>query len=235
MLRRLSRTMATVVALSTLVVVSQAGAADKLIVKGADGSTDVFKVSDTGKTIVGGTQVSTGRNAVGAEITPTLVAGATDDFLYGLKIAPAINANGYTNPLLYSFYIPGNHNGIIRLKFDNTSNGAAAQAGIEMNNDAGQALITFYGSQYSSTTLRNAIYYKNAVGGMKFLGFTGSTIGFGVGTTAAEANALTIDALKRINLGNVPGPYADNAAAIAASLPVGTLYRTGTGAVMVVY
>ena len=48
MLRRLSRTMATVVALSALVVVSQAGAADKLVVKGVDGTTDVFKVDDVG-------------------------------------------------------------------------------------------------------------------------------------------------------------------------------------------
>lgn len=48
MLRKLSRTMATVVALSALVMVSQAGAADKLVVKGTDGTTDVFKVGDTG-------------------------------------------------------------------------------------------------------------------------------------------------------------------------------------------
>lgn len=50
MLRRLSRTMATIAALSALVLVSQAGAADKLVVKGTDGTTDVFKVEDTGVT-----------------------------------------------------------------------------------------------------------------------------------------------------------------------------------------
>ncbi|GAM08931.1 hypothetical protein OR1_01205 [Geobacter sp. OR-1] len=233
-MRKMMKAIAAVLAVSALTAGS-AFAAEKLAVKATDGTTTVFSVSETGKTIVSGTQVSTGSNAVGAEITPTLVAGQNSDFLYGLKLAPIINTNGFTGPLLYSLSIPGSTDGIIRMKFDNTNAGTGAQAGIEMNNNAGQALITFYGSNYSSTSLRNAIYYKNAVGGMKFLGFTGSTIGFGIGTAAADANALTIDALKRINLGNVPGPYADNAAATAALLPVGTLYRTSTGAVMVVY
>jgi hypothetical protein len=31
-----------------------------------------------------------------------------------------------------------------------------------------------------------------------------------------------------------PGPYADNAAAVVAGLPVGTLYRTATGEMRVV-
>jgi len=49
MLRKLSRTMATVVALSALVMVSQAGAASpKLVVKGADGTTTKFVVNDDG-------------------------------------------------------------------------------------------------------------------------------------------------------------------------------------------
>jgi len=48
MLRKLSRTMATVVTLSALVVVSQAGAATKLQVNGTDGSTPVFQVDDSG-------------------------------------------------------------------------------------------------------------------------------------------------------------------------------------------
>jgi len=232
-MRKMITSIAAFLAVSALMV-GAASAADKLVVKGTDGTTNVFSVSDSGKTTIGGTQVSTGFNAVGAELSSTLVAGQANDYLYGLRLAPIVNANGFTNPLLYSFYIPGNLNGIIRLKFDNTNNGAAAQAGIEMNNDAGQALITFYGSQYSSTTLRNVLYYKNAVGGMKFLGNTGSTIGFGIGTTAADANALTIDASKRIILGNVP-VYADNASAIAGGLTAGTLYRTSTGVLMVVY
>jgi hypothetical protein len=33
---------------------------------------------------------------------------------------------------------------------------------------------------------------------------------------------------------NPPGPYADNAAAVAAGLPVGTLYSTATGELRVV-
>jgi hypothetical protein len=33
---------------------------------------------------------------------------------------------------------------------------------------------------------------------------------------------------------NPPGPYADNAAAVTAGLPVGTLYRTATGEMRVV-
>lgn len=72
MLRRLSRTMATVVALSALVVVSQAGAADKLVVKGVDGTTDVFKVDDLG-TIVNGKGTLTNKGWLGLGHTNPLV------------------------------------------------------------------------------------------------------------------------------------------------------------------
>ena len=87
------------------------------------------------------------------------------------------------------------------MKFDNTNAGTAAQAGIELNNNAGQALITFYWSNYSSASLQNMIYYKNAVGGMKFLGYTGSSIGFGIGTTAAEAISLTVSSSNNVGIG----------------------------------
>jgi hypothetical protein len=49
MLRKVFTTMAAVAALSALVMVSQAGAADKLVVKGTDGATTVFKATDDGR------------------------------------------------------------------------------------------------------------------------------------------------------------------------------------------
>lgn len=58
MLRKLSRTMATVVALSALVMVSQAGAADKLVVKGTDGTTNKFVVDDTGAVTASGNVIA---------------------------------------------------------------------------------------------------------------------------------------------------------------------------------
>jgi hypothetical protein len=248
-MKMVTKAVMTLAVVAVLAVPAMA-ATDKLIVNNGGGA-PVFKVDDAGTVQatkigigtatpsanfeVAGTVTSTGSNAVGAVIDPTLVAGVVNDSLYGLKISPTVNANGFANPLLYSFYIPGSHDGIIRLKFDNTNVGVNAQSGIEMNNNVGQALITFYGSNYTSTTLRNFLYYKNAVGGMKFLANTGASIGFGLGTTAAEANSLTIDASKRVVLGNVPGPYADNATALSNGLTAGTLYRTNTGALMVVF
>lgn len=56
MLRRVSRTMATIVALSAVVVVSQAGAAGnpKLVVNGTDGTTAKFTVQDDGSILTNG-------------------------------------------------------------------------------------------------------------------------------------------------------------------------------------
>lgn len=168
----------------------------------ADGKLGIGTQAPASGLHVGGTAVSTGNNdGVAALVDTTLKAGKINDMLYGLKLAPVVNANGFINPLLYSLYLPGASDGIVRMRFDNTSPGTAAQAGIEMNNDAGQALFTLYSSKYSSATLQNYLYVKNAVGGVKFVAAPGSTVGFGIGTTAASANNIFIDSSSNVGIG----------------------------------
>lgn len=168
----------------------------------ADGRLGIGTSSPSVGLHVSGTAVSTGNNdGIAAVVDTTLKAAKVNDVLYGLKIAPIIDLNGFANPLLYSLHLPGATNGIVRMRFDNTSAGTAAQAGIEMNNDAGQSLITFYSSQSSTATLKNLLYVKNSVGAMKFLAAPGSSVGFGVGTTAASANNIFIDPTTNVGIG----------------------------------
>ena len=70
MLKRVSRTMATIAALSALVMASQAGAADKLQVKDASGNVK-FDVTDTGAISLGTATPSVKLHIVDTPGTPT--------------------------------------------------------------------------------------------------------------------------------------------------------------------
>ena len=169
----------------------------------ADGKLGIGTVSPASGLHVGGTAVSTGNNdGIGALVDTTIKAAKHNDSLYGLKLAPSVDANGFAAPLLYSLYLPGVYNGIVRMRFDNTSNGTSAQAGIEMNNDVGQSLMTFYSSTSSVSSLRNLFYVKNAIGPIKFLAAPGGSVGFGVGSTAGSATSLFIDSSNNVGVGN---------------------------------
>jgi len=183
--------------------------ADKLVVKDSEGVNTKFVVTDEGKVGIGTASPAavletagamTGPFPAAALIDTTLSSGQDNDLLYGLKIEPVINANGYLNPVLYGLGVLGDNNGQVRFRFSNSNSGTAAQTGMEFANDAGQALFSIYGSNYAATTLQNVFYVKNGIGGMKFVGFTGSSIGFGIGTTAGSATGLVVSSSNNVGI-----------------------------------
>lgn len=153
-------------------------------------------------------------NTTGNASTATALASFPNQCAGGqfsTGIAANGNANcaspliGYSSSVSYPLYLTNATNNFVRARIENTQAGTAAQAGLEINNDAGQALISLYSSLYDSTTLKNSLYVKNAVGGIKFLAKTDSSIGFGVGTSAADANKLVIDSVGNVGVGtNAP-------------------------------
>ena len=210
-------------ALLALPLIASAQATNKLVVQDS-GQNDVFAVQSSGKTTVAGSIQSTGNDAVALVVNTELVAGQEFDIVKGMELFPSVNANGFSLGGLRAMDISADINTWTRLRFANTNTGTSAQAGIQMDNDAGQALITFYGSNYSAATLQNVIYYKNAVGGMKFVGAPGSDVGFGIGTTAASATALTVDSSNNVGMSSLAGSGNAYACVNAA----GVLFRSTT-------
>lgn len=190
----------------------------------ADGGTPVFNVDSTNEYVGIGTNAPVRMLHISGN-APYIAFEETDasnkKYYFGgnagdLKIFEdtgastqrfCIEAGGYVsigtiNPsqLLHLYE---NVDAMSRLQIQNPNTGTAAQVGFELDNDAGQVLCTFYGSNYTDATLQNALYYKNAVGDVLFVANTGSEIGFGIGTAAANADDLVIDSLGVININKI--------------------------------
>ena len=109
---------------------------------------------------------------------------------------------GTTAPV-EELHIDKDINSRTRLRLDNQDSGSAAQVGLELNNDAGQALWTFYSSNYVTTALQNMMFFSNGIGGLKFRANTGSNISFGVGSGVADVNDLIIDSNGNVGIGTL--------------------------------
>ncbi len=81
---------------------------------------------------------------------------------------------------------------------------SAASAGLNLfNNVGGQgAFVKLYSDNNTvSSGLNNALYVKNSVGGMRWIANTGSSIGFGIGTSISNADDLVISSSGNIGIG----------------------------------
>ena len=52
---------------------------------------------------------------------------------------------------------------------------------------------------------------------MKFVGFTGTDIGFGIGTTAGSATALVIDSSNNVGMSSLAGSYSGGSAYVCVN------------------
>ncbi|NCD06116.1 MAG: tail fiber domain-containing protein [Spirochaetia bacterium] len=80
----------------------------------------------------------------------------------------------------------------------------AASAGFQLINDLGGqgAFVKIYSSNNTTNSaLNNQLYVKNSIGGMSWVANTGSSIGFGIGTSISSANDLVIDSSGDVGIG----------------------------------
>ena len=226
MLRKLSRTMATVVALSALVMVSQAGAADKLVVKGTDGTTDVFKISDTGVVTGAGMVFNNATKMYGFGTTNPLSAlhltesAPTAGLIRGLTIAQHT-----TDPAAASIAI-------------NRSRGLEASPS---NLQSGDNIAAFHAKPYDAANVSGNWYMPTAsfifgVDGATSNGVAPTAMHFWTGSNAAtRLERLRITSDGRLRVSNQPSAPAMTSACTAGDIvfdvPNGYMYLcTASGA-----
>ena len=227
--------MASVVAVSGLMMASVAGAADKLIVKDAAGTTDVFKVTDNGTISTAGFYYDGVTKYVGmGTMTPTGALSVT---------AQSGDAN---RGLVVSQHTSNAASAVAAFRKSRGTEGAGATTVV-----SGDYIGTFMFKNYDGTGwVRNAGFGAR-VNGTITTGSVPTEIFFwsnpldtadayGSGSVRMMISATgnmgigTVTPTSKLQVVGLP-VYADNAAALAGNLTAGAFYRTSTGVLMVVY
>jgi hypothetical protein len=209
------KAIAAVFAVSALMAGS-AFAADKLIVKGSDGSTDVVKVTDAGQILFPNAlagKTAGMANGGGALTNFSLLSVNADpsatDAAAALQVVP--RGTGYSNTIKSQITVYNTD-----YNLDSNNYEAAVFA-------AKTTAFTFNAVKVGTGVLRPIQFQIQNAAKM-----TIATNGYiGIGTTTPTAQ-LAVVGLRT---------FADNAAALADPTPLkaGDFYRTSTGQVMVVY
>ena len=84
-----------------------------------------------------------------------------------------------------------------------TSDGTIESAGFQLKNNQGGdgSFFKLYSENTGVSALNSLLYIKNSVGSISFLANTGSSIGFGIGNTAANADDLVIASTGNVGIG----------------------------------
>lgn len=212
-------------------------AADKLIVKGTDGTTDVFKVADDGTITSNGgfyydgvtkrLGVGTTTPGVDLNVVRDISPGGTVMWLDGIgevgfgpniAIRTARGTKTAMNPTLLNDIV-----GQVNFRGAAGPAGSATFASIRRS-----GFVSYATENYTSTAQGTNLTFVTTANGTttptEKLFITGDgKIGIGTGTPTSMLQVVGLPV------------YADNAAATAGGLTAGAFYRTSTGVLMVRY
>lgn len=108
---------------------------------------------------------------------------------------------GTTNPLR-DLHMTKSTNAAFIMMVENTNTGQNAHAGIKLANDLGNndgSVMAFFPSTHN--TAANVYYFRNYEGDIRMLAQATSALGFGVGTSAADAIDLVIASNSYVGIG----------------------------------
>jgi hypothetical protein len=132
---------------------------------------------------------------------------------------------GGAKTLLESLVISKNQNAATSLSINNTNTGSSSQAAIILNTTASLFKTSSGYSPYKTIGANDLGFYNNTAGHISILNDNGS------GSVKLTAGGHSSPDIEVISTGHVilstHPDYADNAAAVAAGLSIGTIYRTG--------
>jgi len=207
-------------------------AADKLIVKDAAGTTDVFKVTDAGNvTATGKVGVGLASPFVNFHLHVPGPATPAGTLLY--NVSSPFTADNQNTSVLADFVVAdatataGNRGAIRGIR----SRGSLEVPTVPLQGDL---VLSIIGAIWDGAVVRNTADINFAVDGAVSSNVAPQSIAFRTRTGGAGAyfDRLTIKNDGKIILGTAGIPvFADNTA--AASLAAGTLYRTATGVLMI--
>jgi len=235
-MRKMITSIAAVLAVSALMI-GTATAADKLMVKGTDGTTDVFKVTDNGTIVTNGgfyydgatkrLGIGTSTPGIDLNVVRDITLGGTvmwldgvGDVAYGPNIAirTARGSKAAMNPTLNGDIV-----GQVNFRGAYGSTGSAVFAPIRRS-----GFVSYATENYTTTAQGTNLTFVTTANGSttptEKLFITGDGkigVGTGVPTSMLQVVGLPV--------------YADNTAALAGGLTAGAFYRTSTGVLMVVY